>query len=412
MIISTPDIKTTKDRVIVSAQITFENHPLNKPNTAWFSFPVKFSPLISGRADPFAAALLPMAQTTHEDLHIEGPISPRLINGMREYQQAMSLWYPDLMQPVKITASIQEALPQEDAGQHCVTLFSGGVDSAYTLMSHLPEYERIPAYQVKSALFVHGLDIPLQNKASYTNSLKIFETELSPLGVEVIPCATNMHYFTSGLLNWEIAHGGITIASGLVLDKWINTLLIPASDTIEYLIPWGSSPMIDHLLSTETVKVVHHGITTLRINKVAAISSWQPAHNFLRVCTDENNRSAVNNCSKCEKCVCTMTMLLVCDALTKFRTFQQPFRKWDIIKWTPHYDLWSEQTLKLAQARHKKELFLPLKMVTFKAKVLNGLRRLIPQWLYNKLKKKVFPYQNDLFNPDLLYKEFKGNVLN
>ena len=411
MIISTPDIKTTNDRVIVSAQITFEHRPLNKPNTAWFSFPVKFVPFISGRADPFAASLLPLALILQEDLLINGPISPRLINGMREYQQAMSFWYPYMMHPVKIKASTQEALPLDQAGKNCVTLFSGGVDSSYTLMSHLPQHEQNPAYQVKGALFIHGMDIPLQNKTSYEKSLQIFKMQLSPLGVDVISCATNLHYFSSGLLSWEIAHGSALIGSGLVLDKLISSLLIPSSDTIDDLVPWGSSPMIDHLLSTETVKVIHQGSTVLRIDKVTAISSWQPARSFLRVCTDENNRSAVNNCSKCEKCLRTMTMLQACDALAEFKTFQQPFRKWAILKWTPQYDIWSEQTLKLAQARHKKELFLPLKIVTYKAKVLNELRRLIPQWLFNRLKKKVFPYQNDLFNPDLLYKEFKSNVL-
>ncbi len=407
MIIAKPKIKYVNDRVIVSAQLSFENHPLNKPNTAWFSFPQKYAPFISGRADPFAASLLPLALILHEDLQIEGSISPRLINGMREYQQAMSFWYPKMMHPVKIEAAAQEALPLEQAGKNCVTLFSGGVDSSYTLMSHLPEHEKNSAYQVKGALFIHGMDIPLQNKASYEKSLQIFETQLSPLGVDVIPCATNAHYLTSGLLSWGITHGSALIGSGLVLDKLISSFLIPASDTIDDLVPWGSSPMIDHLLSTETVKTFHQGSTILRIDKVVAISSWQPARNFLRVCTDEDNRSDVNNCSKCEKCLRTMAMLQVCDVLAEFKTFQQPFRKWAILKWTPQYDIWSEQTLKLARARHKNELVFPLMIASLKANIRNRLRSLIPQRLIDKIKEKKFPYRNNLFNSDRLDKEIK-----
>ncbi|MCD4673038.1 MAG: hypothetical protein K8R77_10275 [Anaerolineaceae bacterium] len=326
---------------------------------------------------------------------------------MREYQQAMSFWYPKMMHPVKIEAAAQEELSIDQAGKNCVTLFSGGVDSSYTLMSHLPEHEKNPAYQVKGALFIHGMDIPLQNKKSYEKSLQIFETQLSPLGVDVIPCATNLHYFTSGLLGWETAHGSALIGSGLVLDKMISSLLIPASDTIECLVPLGSSPMIDHLLSTETVKVVHQGSTVLRIDKVAAISSWQPARNFLRVCTDEDKRSAVNNCSKCEKCLRTMVMLQACDSLTEFKTFRKSLKRKDILKWTPQHVIWSQQTLKFARDRQKTGLVFPLIIATLNVKINNALRWLIPQRLFAKLKKKKFPYQNDVFNPDRLKKESK-----
>jgi hypothetical protein len=405
VIISSPEIKHKKDQVIVSARITFDLHPRNKPDSAWFVFPERFFPYISGRADPFAAGLLPLALVLHENLRIEGPVSPRLINGMREYQMAMSLWFPRLMHPVKIDAPDQEVLPAKHAGQTCVTLFSGGVDSTYTLMSHLPDHQSDPTFQARGALFIHGLDIPLQNENSYSESLKIFTQQLTPLGIDVIPCATNLHYFTSGLLNWGIAHGGAIIGSGLVLDKLIGSLLVPSSYSLDELIPWGSSPLIDHLLSTETVKVIHHGTTASRIEKVDAISTWEPARNFLRVCVDENKRSAVNNCSKCEKCIRTMTMLEICGVLPAYKTFQQPFGKWDILKWTPHYEageVWVPQTLSFARSRRRNEYILPLLIAHLKGKVRNWLRNLIPQRLFNWLKAEKFPYQKDPFNPDFL----------
>ena len=410
MIISTPEIKIARGRVIVSAQIRFKQHPLNKPDTAWFSFPEKFSPFISGRADSFAAGLMPLAVALHEDLTIEGTISPRLINGMREYQQVMGLWFPELMRPVKINAQIQEALPITQSGQKCVTLFSGGVDSSYTLLSHLPDRQKIPAFQVKGALFIHGMDIPLQNQSSYSESLKLFTQQLQPLGVEVIPCTTNMHYFTSGLLTWEIAHGGAIIGTGMVLDKLIGSLLVPSSYSIDELIPWGSSPLIDHLLSTETIKIIHHGSTISRIDKVNAISHWEPAHNFLRVCVDENKRSATKNCSKCEKCIRTMTMLEICETLSEFKTFQPSFNKWNILKWTPHYEhgeVWITDILSFAHAHHKNEYFFPLRIANFKGKLRNGLRNLIPPRYFKRIKNSIFPYQKDLFNPD--FSDSNGN---
>ena len=61
MIISEPEIKFLDERIIITAHITFNRRPLNKPDTVWFSFPEKFIPFISGRADPFAAGFLQLA---------------------------------------------------------------------------------------------------------------------------------------------------------------------------------------------------------------------------------------------------------------------------------------------------------------------------------------------------------------
>ena len=71
----------------------FEQRPLNKPDTVWFSFPEKFIPFISGRADSFAAGLLQLAMVLGENLIIEGQISPILYNGMKEYQHTMGEWF-------------------------------------------------------------------------------------------------------------------------------------------------------------------------------------------------------------------------------------------------------------------------------------------------------------------------------
>lgn len=409
MIISVPEIKHIKGQVIISARVTYDRRPLNKPESAWFVFPEEYSPYISGRADPFAASLLPLAQSLHENLIIEGEVSPRLVNGMREYQSAMALWFPKQMRPVGIFAQDQVQLPIQDGGKTCVTLFSGGVDSSYTLMSHLPEHQKDPIYQVQAGLFIHGLDIPLQNKNSFAESLNVFNQQLSSVGVSVIPCATNLHYFTSGLLNWGIAHGGAIIGAGLVLDKLIGNLLVPSSYALDELIPWGSSPLIDHLLSTETFTVIHHGTTASRIEKVSAISTWEPARNFLRVCIDENRRSALNNCSRCEKCIRTMTMLEICGVLPAFKTFRQPFGKWDIAKWTPHYEageVWVRETLAFARANRHNETVLPLLIAHLKGKARNGLRNLLPDQLFKWLKAKKFPYQKDIFNPDLINTEY------
>jgi hypothetical protein len=163
--------------------------------------------------------------------------------------------------------------------------------------------------------------------------------------------------------------------------------------------------MIDHLLSTETMKINHHATTTSRIEKIKTISRWEPVHNFLRVCTDEEKRSSTQNCGRCEKCVRTMTMLEICGSLTAFKTFQRPFGKWDIMKWTPHYEegeVWTPEAMSFAIANHHNEYLLPLRIAHLKGKLRKILRNFIPRPVFNWLKKKKYAYQQDLFNPDFI----------
>ena len=397
-----PEITLKNGQVIVSTRVTFQEPVLNKPEDVWFAFPEIYLPFISDRADAFAAGLMPLAMAIGEDISIEGPLSPRLANGLQEYQLALNYWFPKQLSLVHIQAPDLSPLGPERAGQSCVTLFSGGVDSSYTLMSHLPDRQPNPDFQVKYAIFVQGFDIPLQNPFSYQGSLKVFSQQLAPLGVEVIPCRTNLHYFSSGYVSWEIAHGSAVISVGFILDKLVRYLLVPSSYSLDELIPWGSSPMIDHWLSTETLHVIHHGAPHSRIEKVAAISNWPPAQQFLRVCVDEHKRDPQNNCSCCEKCIRTMVMLEICGSLKSFKTFKQPFGRWDIIKWVPHYDsgeVWLPQTLRYARAIGKTEYVFPLWVANLRGKLRLWLRRMIRGALFKFLKDKKYPYVKDIFNP-------------
>jgi hypothetical protein len=402
MIIATPEISLKNGEVIVSTNIKFKKPVLNKPETAWFAFPESYLPYISGRADAFVTGLLPLAMAVQEDIVNEGSLSPRLADGLQEYQLALNFWYPKQLSLVDIQAANLTSLPTEQAGQSCVTLFSGGVDSSYALMSHLPERQPIAEFQAKYAIFVHGFDIPLQNLSAYEESLYIFSRQLTPLGVEIIPCRTNLHYFSSGLLGWGIAHGGAITAIGLVLDKLIRYFLVPSSEySLFAILPWGSSPMIDHWLSTETVHILHQGAALTRIEKTAAISNWQPAQQFLRVCVDDNKRVGVNNCCQCEKCLRTMTMLDICGTLKSFKTFRQPFGRWDIIRWVPHYNVGSicVPTLRYARSLGKNEYIFPIWIAYLRGKLRTWLRKMIPKPLFNYLKERKFPYYSDPFNP-------------
>jgi hypothetical protein len=399
-----PQVTIRDGRAVLSARLGYDRRPLDKPEEAWISFPERFAGALGGRADAFAAGLLPLAMAIGEDLEVEGSLSPRLAAGLEEYQRALHFWFPRQQQRVAIRAASLEALPPALAGQGCATLFSGGVDSSFTLMSHQPDRQPLADFQARYALFVHGFDVPLQERRDYDLSLESLARELAPAGVEVIGCATNLRYLTSGLLKWRIPHGAALVAVGLALDRLLRYLLVPATYELDELIPLGTSPMIDHWLSTDTLTVIHHGATTSRNEKVEAISTWEPAQRFLRVCIDDRRRAGVENCCRCEKCFRTMLMLEMCGKLGAFRTFPRPFRRGDILHWVPRYEegevLWMTNTYKFARS-HGKTGYLPLlRFAHFRGLLRAWPRKMIPAWLFPWLKRRVFfPYEKDPFNP-------------
>ncbi|HSV85543.1 MAG TPA: hypothetical protein VLH85_03145 [Levilinea sp.] len=402
MRLSPSEITVKNGEVMLSAGVTFDRPLLNKPQRLWFSFPEKFAPFVTCRSDAFAAGLILLAMYSGEELVIEGELSPRLARGLSEYQRVLKFWYPNLFSIVNIQAHSLSALPAEQAGNETMTLFSGGVDSAFTLMQHLPERQPLPDFQVRYALFIHGYDTPLQNQSSFENASRIFSRELAAAGVELIPVRTNLRYFTSGLLPWMIAHGCITIAAGLVFDRLCGKLLVPSANNLDEHKPWGSSPLVDHWLSTVTTETLHHGICHSRMDKVSAIAGWAPAHHFLRVCINEAGRDGVNNCSACQKCLRTMIALELCGKLEQFKTFHRPIRPRDVVHWTPQYTtsvVYTPPMRAYAARTGQREYLLPMLIAHLRGLFMFYLRRLMPKRLFAFLKQRKFPYERDPFNP-------------
>ncbi len=69
------------------------------------------------------------------------------------------------------------------------------------------------------------------------------------------------------------------------------------------VIPWGSSPITDHLLSSSEFVVMHDGASHSRTEKVKEICEWRVGVENLRVCWQGDLKD--RNCGICEKCVRT-----------------------------------------------------------------------------------------------------------
>ena len=401
MIINTPVIQIKNHSVVISSEIKFNTSANTHPATAWFSYPEKYQSYISGRVDAFVTALLPLAMALGEDIQTHGALSPRLEYGLYEYQSAFHLWNPDVFHLVNINCDQITPLAEDQAGNETLAFFSGGVDSCYSLMSHLPENQPLVDYQVRYALFVHGFDIPLQDEKTFNLAVHTFQEEL-PASVELIPCKTNLHYLMTGAVKWPFAHGGPLIASGLILDGLVKNLIIPASYSLDELEPWGSTPLVDYWLSTETIESFHHGADAERIEKIEAIAAWQPAHKMLRVCINAKERKGVKNCSRCEKCTRTMGMLKMVGALSNFKTFNRSFSIWDFLNWVPDYTsiaVWAPYMMKYA-LNHRQYQYVPfLFLSNLRGWMKFWMIKMLPRPIFLWLREKKFPLHKSPFHP-------------
>jgi hypothetical protein len=400
LIIHQPIITKNEGKVCISARIEFQQKTLTLPDTLWIAFPESCYSYVAQRSDGFAAAMLLNAMHFRENLEIRGAVSPTLLYGLNEYQRIFNLWFPKQFNLVNISSENIEATSPDDVQGGAGMAFSGGVDSLYTLWAHIPQNQSLANYQITHALFLHGYDISLLDERNFLLAHESFEASLAHLGIELLACQTNMHYFTEGHIKWQYAHGSILLGVALVLGNLLGKFYIPSSFNYNALIPWGSSPLIDPLISTETLKVIHHGAGIRRIDKLAAISDWSPAQKNLRVCTREKKRRGVQNCSRCEKCLRTVTMLKALEKLPKFRTFQQPFSNFDILRWAPIYVVhgrWAEQTINYARTNRKLGMIPFLWIVCLGGWLRYGVLKLMPGWLFRWLKNIFYPQRKNAF---------------
>jgi hypothetical protein len=123
--------------------------------------------------------------------------------------------------------------------------------------------------------------------------------------------------------DWERAHGGALAAVGHLLAGHVGTLLIASSVPTHYDVHWGSHWQLDELWSSDRLAVVHHGASESRLAKVRAIFGNDLSAAHLRVCWE--NRTPTGNCSRCDKCLNTMTLIAACGGvLRRFSTFDWP----------------------------------------------------------------------------------------
>ena len=324
MIIFQPEVNNVDGSIVISSDVEVQSPSLasiEMPNKLWFSFPETYQDFISHQSDGFVASLILRAMVLGEDVEVRGTTSSRLAYGLEEFQAIFSAWLPRNLKKVGTTYQKLTSGSKPLSTHGVATAFSGGVDSFFTLFSHLPQNQLNSDYQITHGLFIHGFDVPLSNVELY-NALWLRHRALfGDLGLTLLSAKTNIRQFYAHQLDWLYAHGGALIGTALVLGKLFRSFYVPSDYDYTHPVPLGISPLTDHLFSTENTQIIHHGASTSRSHKIDQIAKWQVTFTNLTVCSGPQKAKEHLNCGKCHKCVSTMMHLYVIDQLSNYAVF-------------------------------------------------------------------------------------------
>ena len=303
-------------RVRLAGEIVYDDRRGGR-DEYWFEFPEAYADSVSESGNPWLAALLPLAARLNEPLRLCRPVDPVLAANASRLTEIWRRWYPELG-VVEIDAEEQRR-DAPSAPSKAAALFSGGVDSFFTVIRNSEPADRTLFPSIDWLISVWGFDLRLEDDYERLRSRRALAAR--ELGKEFIDAKTNLRETRSRQANWgHIAHGCFLASVGLALERSVGALYIAATHSTSSVVPWGSHPETDPLLSTRRLRVIHDGADAGRSAKTEYIAKSPVAMRLLHVCF--RSRS-MENCGRCRKCLLTMMTLELCGALGTCEAFAE-----------------------------------------------------------------------------------------
>lgn len=267
----------------------------------WFRFPKDLPAPSDDDCDAYVLALLLDAMRSgHDQMDVQGSVSLELLRNLEELQLAWHKWCPDLYRLVDIRCERVRSADSSVEGAVCA--FSGGVDATFSVWRHSQRLAGYGSRDIRMCVLVHGFDIPLSQADAFTRAANRSVATLADLGIPLVTIATNYREMSDA--SWEHTFTCALVAALSNLRALAGTGIVGSSEPYDNLvIPWGSSPITDHLLSSGGFRVIHDGAGFNRTEKVAVIEGWDEGVNNLRVCWQ--GEALDSNCGQCEKCLRT-----------------------------------------------------------------------------------------------------------
>jgi hypothetical protein len=291
-----------RDGAVVRRAATLESDD-GPPVPVWFehSAPDDDAPLL---VRPFLLAALVPAMRRGHALRLPAPVDRTTLDNLMEWQEAMASWRPDRLRRVAIRCDVAPAAPATGTG--ALTVFSGGVDSTFTLVRHTAVHGRYRTMRLDAGVMVHGFDIALARTAEFASAWERSQEMLGAFGVRPLRVRTNLRELEGPFgCDWGYEAHGIWLAAVLAcFEPAFAVTVIPSTYRYPWLkLPWGSNPLTDPLLGSATVPCWHDGAAHSKLDKVRVIAAHEVVRRHLRVCWQGDQLD--RNCGRCFKCVAT-----------------------------------------------------------------------------------------------------------
>lgn len=244
------------------------------------------------------------------ELHLGAPVSAELLANQQALMQIFCDWFPQYQLPKIHALQTQESVLEPV--RRVAAFFTGGVDSFYTFLKHREE--------ITDLIYVHGYDVSLDDLKKRQDISAMGAALEKDTGVRFIEIETNAVRVFKDHGKWGLHGHGFGLGTVLrLLQGYVHKIYIPSSFAEHELMPWGSHPLTDVLFGDRAIEVIHDGCEVGRPGKIEKIASEPMALRHLRVCWEKEQ--GAYNCSRCEKCLRTMTALYGHGVLSQATTF-------------------------------------------------------------------------------------------
>jgi len=269
---------------------------------------------------PALGTVLPVAWAAGEAVQVEG-VDAEYAEAAEELGHVIGAMYPQFAtDEFHLNGERIQAAAQHHSG--ALQLYSGGVDSATTLIRHKEE--------MRELVSVWGADVDLQNKALWQQLQTLMsvgtltsahERVVVKSNLRTVIDVTRLNYHFGKSMNgidwWPAIHHGIgliSLTAPIASAKGRKTVYVASSHSAEFNTPWGSAPSLDNLIRWAGTRVVHDGYEYNRQAKVQrVITPWITAGGKIKlaVCYKASRGGDSLNCGHCEKCIRTASALIV-----------------------------------------------------------------------------------------------------
>jgi hypothetical protein len=257
--------------------------------------------------DGFVFGIIFYAMGLAQGVRVHGRMSTDALRNLNEFQEAWTLWKGKIYTKVDIVPDeIVDCMANGE--REAIAAFSGGVDSMFTVIRHATGRLGLASYPLKKAvLLVHGFDVPLAEPEQLEALKERTRPFVRELNLEVRTIRTNLKELC--LQDWEDSFMSQLAACLHNYSHEFSCGLVGSSESYDSLVlPWGSNPATDHLLSGAALRIVHDGAGYSRTRKVEEIAKNPTATSVVKVCWE--GRETFKNCGLCEKCMRTLLNFL------------------------------------------------------------------------------------------------------